>query len=530
MGCSSSKKSHRSTSKTQQLSIPVHSESLFIRSTKTTGRAIEANSLDRPQTLPIDNRDYAPQDVDSYDQLPKIKPSIFVRRNSHKLSDAYQINKKIGEGQFGYVRLAMHKTTNQERAVKSIEKSKITKSSTNSAKIFLELEILKELDHPNILKVFEFFEDGIYFHMVSEYINGEILYNRILTNKNIPEETASNIMQQILSGIAYCHEKSIIHREIHPENILIQSNQGGDLVKIIGFGASAMTEVNLEPNKEFQKLMYTAPEVLSAQTYSKKSDVWSCGVILYTLLTGKPPFYGKDSSTITKRILNQDITFKGPEWQKVSGQAKELVQSMLQYNPDKRISAQNSLEHPWIAAKNSQNVDMSALANLKDFKGIEKIHQAVLMFIGSQTLSRNQVETLTQSFRKLDLNGDGKISREELLQGYLKTMNRTDAAAEVEFIMEKFDSDNSGFIDYTEFLAACLKQEDIINQKNLDLAFKAFDTDQSGKISIKEIQSLLNLNTKESSILKEKIKKIDKDGDGEINLHEFKEAMIETFT
>lgn len=468
--------------------------------------------------------------ITTVSQEIKVDPSLFIKKNDKQVNDNYKIDGKIGEGSNGYIRKATLLSTGEQRAIKSIEKSMISKNPADKLKFFNEVEVLKKIDHPNILKVYEYYEDSTYFHMVTEYISGGQLFDKILQTNDLSEPTVVNLMRQIFSAIAYCHEHKIIHGDLQPENIMLDISS----LKIIDFGTSSLIGTS-HYDLDYSNALFTAPEVLSGKGYNEKCDVWSCGVILYMLLSGKPPFFGKDQKIIEQRVVIGDYSLKSAEWKNVSESAKDLVKHTLEYLPEKRISAKEALEHKWMTeitsgvASKSQ-VDISALSNLQSFRQGQKFQQAVLTFIGSQIVSKESQAKMSENFRKIDTNGDGKISKDELLAVYLKTKNLEEANNEVAVIMDKVDTNNSGFIDYSEFMIACLEHEDIVNDHNLKIAFRAFDTDNSGKINIGELTELFEIGVKKQSYLTEILKGIDNNGDGEIDFAEFTQMMVRTLT
>ena len=468
-------------------------------------------------------------------QSIKIDTALFFRRNSKSLSSSYNLSRKIGEGNYGFVRLAIHKSTGEERAIKSIEKSKLSRNSIAQFKFFNEIDILKKLDHPNIIKIYEFFEDSQYFHLITEYISGGELLHYTLKLKATTEAIIANFMQQILSAVSYCHENAVTHGGIEPENILLDIDNSDITIKLIDFGTSTVIGSNSQSEKDKLNPLYTAPEILLGKNINEKCDIWSCGVILYLLLSGKPPFFGKNNHIIAERVISGEYTLKSPEMVKVSISAIDLITKMLEYNPNKRISAKDALNHIWIKestqkVKSLETFETTNLDNLKLFKAGEKLQHAVLTFISCQILPREQLKIMTDNFRKVDYNGDGKLSRDEIMNAYLKVMNKERAIKTANIIMDKVDTDKSGFIDYSEFLTACLKKEDIIDQNSLDLAFQAFDTDSSGKITFEEIVNLLKLQADEQNDLKNMLIEIDRNSDGEIDLQEFKDMMIKYFS
>ncbi|OMJ73196.1 hypothetical protein SteCoe_28171 [Stentor coeruleus] len=469
------------------------------------------------------NYSYSPnQDI-------KIEASLFVNLNSKNIQENYDLMEKISEGDTAFVRKAFHKTSRKYKAVKSVEKIK-TSNNKDNLNLVKEFNTLKKLDHPNIVKVFECYEDSTYMHTVLEHLPGGQLIDYLIKSNMLSEQIAARIMKQILSALSYCHEKKIIHTDIRSEHILFDSKSENSIPKLISFGKSIIKVPVISNNGKLSRLLYTAPEILNGEPYTAQSDIWSCGVLLYILLSGKPPFAGKTQEILKQRVKTGDFSLKGQEWAKISSPAIELLNQMLVYNPSSRISAKAAMQSPWIKAclsgpSLSPN-DTLALKNLSSFRTKQKLQQIVLVYIANNALSKERLSEMTQTFQKLDKDGDGKISKEELIEAYLQFMSQERAVKEVEAIMKTIDTNNSGFIDYTEFAAACLKREDIEDLDNLDIAFKAFDTDGSGKISAQELRELLCLDEDQSNSLRALLNEIDENGDGQIDIDEFRNMMI----
>lgn len=461
----------------------------------------------------------------------KFSPGNFVTKRAGVLRQNYNISAKIGSGAFGYVRLAVHKDSNQKRAIKTIDKETITKDMKERTKFFNEVDILRKADHPNIIRLYEFYEDDKHYHLVTEYVAGGELFDFIIKSKMLSESIAANFMKQILSAVAYCHEHNIVHRDLKPENLLLDKEAADATVKVIDFGTSAIFDQNKQLTQKYGTAYYIAPEVLRKE-YNEKCDIWSCGVILYIFLSGRPPFGGKNDRDILTKVQQGNVPW-GPEWNKISPEAKRLIKKMLEYDPKHRYSASQALQDPWIISNTSSNhnenlMDANSLETLKGFRVEQKLQHAVLTFIASQLINKEESKKLAETFRNIDKNGDGKLSREELLEAYKSTMGKEAALEEVENIMKTVDINGSGFIDYTEFITACAKKETMLSAENLESAFKAFDCDNSGKITASELREMLGGEaSSHNEVWTKLIAEVDQDKDGEIDLREFKDMMLQ---
>lgn len=460
----------------------------------------------------------------------KVTPATFIQLNTRSFQDVYGVGNRLGAGSFAEVRRCVHKLTGQIRAVKIYRKEKV--SSEELRALMHEAEILKHFDHPNIIRIYEMFEDAKRYYIVMEYCKGGELFYSISTGGYFTEVQAAHIMHQLLSVVAYIHDLGIVHRDLKPENILLEDKETTYDVKIVDFGAAARLGPSGRLSGTIGTSYYIAPEVIHG-TYNEKCDIWSCGVIMYILLTGKPPFSGSDDKEILEKVRAGVYSLDIPEMQNVSKDAVALLKKLL-CPQTARFSAKQALVHPWIQTmsvhefrRSDVSVMTNVLINLKSFTQGKKLKEAVQTFIATQLLSTQETKELREVFREIDKNGDGKLSRQELLDEYLKTMDLESAQAEVDQVMARVDTDHSGFIDYTEFLRASLDMKKVLNANNLEMAFSMIDEDGSGKISAAELQKLLGGESLcDDQVWKQIIGQVDQNGDGEIDLKEFKDIVL----
>lgn len=260
------------------------------------------------------------------------------------IKEKYKITSCIGRGAYGEVRKCYNRETGALRAVKIINKKYLEEEE--KAKLLNEVDVLRQMDHPNILKLYEFYEDKKYYYLVTEFCSGGELFDKISEELYFNERDAANILKQVFSAIYYCHSKKVVHRDLKPENLLLDKDTENPKIKIIDFGTSQMFDPAKKMNKKFGTPYYIAPEVLN-RAYNEKCDVWSCGVILYILLCGYPPFNGANDKQIIDAVLKGKYTLDEPEWDEVSDEAKDLVRKLLTFDPEKRTSAADALQHPW---------------------------------------------------------------------------------------------------------------------------------------------------------------------------------------
>ncbi|CDW88681.1 protein kinase domain containing protein [Stylonychia lemnae] len=445
-----------------------------------------------------------------------------------KITKDYQILNLLGKGGFGEVKKVMHKLTGQMRAMKIIKKDAAEEYLQN---LNNEIKILKVLDHPNIVKLYEIYQDQKNIYLITEYLEGGELFDLILKTKHFNENIAAKIMKQLLSAVAYCHNKNIVHRDLKPENLLLCKPDSFD-VKVIDFGLSR----TFTPEKNMYSKMgtpfYIAPEVLKKK-YNEKCDVWSCGVILYILLCGNPPFNGKNDQAIFDSISLGFVSFQGVEWKNVSNQAKIFIKKLLQVHPDQRLSAQQALSDPWIKIYTSSDtiappMAMNILNNLRSFN-VLLFAQPILILVRTKVPDKTR---LTEIFKSFDKNNDGVLSKEELINGYNLLYGSLDRAIlEVESILAQVDINKNGTIDYSEFLSATMQSTELLTNDKLQAAFNLFDIDQNGRITIEEIKSMLGGDLLEVSndFWESLLGEGDYNGDGEISFEEFKTMMKRLF-
>lgn len=451
-----------------------------------------------------------------------ILPGTFVKINRNDFTEVYQIGRKLGSGAFAEVKFCIHKQNKVNRAVKIISKQMLESEAARN-QFIKEVEILKLLDHPNIIRVFEFFEDEWYFYIVMEHCSGGELFDEILKHKQFTEFEAARIIRQVFSCIAYLHSINVVHRDIKPENLLLEEKDDFFNIKLIDFGIATTGQKDGIVGM-IGTPSYIAPEVITG-SYNEKCDVWSGGVLMYILLSGYPPFQGPSTNDVFSMIKRCIYILDGYGWENISSNAKDLIRKIL--TPQKnRLSAEKVLKHRWMTTNlkkdNSAPENMKGvLDNLVDFSSENALQDAAKLFIITQLMSTKELKEAKDIFLELDENGDGKLSREELTKGYRRFLSRENAEKIVDNIMRRVDTDNNGYIDYNEFLKAAVDVKKVATADYLRSAFELFDKDQNGKISMSELKSVLQAGGEDDTVWQEIIKQVDIDGDGEIDINEF---------
>lgn len=456
-----------------------------------------------------------------------ITPGMFVRISQNFNYSDYVETNKLGSGAFAQVMLCLHKPTKSYRAVKLIHKSGISPSQKSSDYMLTEIQILKSLDHPNILKCFEIFQDDRMFYVSTEYCPAGDLFSEIVKMKSFTESQCAEIMLQLLSAMVYCHEKRVIHRDLKPENILLMEKGENLSIKVADFGSSVILDPNATLSGCYGSAYYLAPEVFSP-AYKEKCDIWSAGIIMYILLTGRPPYSGRDSETIMNNVKRSPFVLTPNNCEGISNDAAKFLKLLLKIDPQQRISAKEAMKNPWIL-KHKEKIltdTQVALKNLQDFNSKSKLKEAVHIFIAAQVSSHQDIKYFQECFMKIDKDGDGRISKDELIQEYSKFMTRNEAENVAVEVIQNIDQDADGMIEYTEFLVSCLKKQKKMSFEDLELAFKMFDADGNGSITLDEIRAVLDDGEiYDEELWKELLKEADKDGDGVVDMKEFISLM-----
>ena len=469
----------------------------------------------------------------------KLTSSTIVADSKTDAEHDYKKLQILGEGTFSTVYEAKNRITDIMRAMKIIKRQKHS-SEQEKREIINEINILKTMDHPNIVKIFEFYSNKDSYSIIMEYCRGGQLVSEIKSYGPFDEKYTAYVMYQIFSAINYCHSMNIIHRDLKPENILIVSkNKSNNYpnIKIGDFGMSKVVEKNAVQNLVVGTIYYVAPEVIKKK-YNEKCDIWSCGVIMYVLLTKKPPFNGDMAEEIIASIEKGEYDLKSPPFDKISKSALDLIQKLLNKDVEKRISAQEALNHPWFKEQQSrelyneildQNIVQKLLNNLKKYKKNSIIQETALAYLVHNFPQMKDVINACKLFNQIDLNGDGKITEHELYKGLCTKIKSDTLEEDVRNIYQKLDMDDDGYIEYEEFVRAAVSKEKFMGDNVLKFAFRFFDKDNSGKIDFDEIEKVFKKSVTDKDHVEEALNKIiyeaDLNRDGKISFEEFSLVM-----
>ena len=464
-----------------------------------------------------------------------ISNRLFINEIKEIPETKYKIKKLLGVGSFGRVFLAQNIYTSEYIAMKEIPKT--SEDLLTDSEIIDEIEILKNLDHPDIVRIMEFYNTEKCYYIINEYCPGGELFDQV--NNKFSESQIAVMFRQILSGLAYLHSNNIIHRDLKLENILIkeiekskETNEDLFVLKIIDFGTAKIFDKNKKANAIVGSSYYIAPEVLNKK-YNRECDLWSAGVILYMFIVGEPPFNGKDDREIMEKVKKGNYSKKEERWLNASNEVKDLISKLLIYEPEKRLTALEALKHPWLKVTNSgmlyNNISkeevLKCVQNLLSYKMNSKFQELVLAYIVHNTPRPKEAKTAIKLFKLANKNEDGKLSRNELKETLLNFVSE-EFLSNYDEIFSLLDGDNNGYIDYEEFLRATLDRKFFINENVLNFAFKFFDKEDTGYISRDKIMSYFVGTKMNEELFSSIFDEIDINKTGKIDFEKFKEMMM----
>ncbi|RLN35348.1 calcium-dependent protein kinase 26-like isoform X2 [Panicum miliaceum] len=425
------------------------------------------------------------------------------------------------EGQFGTTYQCVEKATGKQFACKSIAKRKLV-TDEDVEDVRREIQIMHHLaGHPNVVSIVGAYEDAVAVHLVMELCAGGELFDRIIQRGHYSEKAAAQLARVIIGAVEACHSLGVMHRDLKPENFLFVNQKEDAPLKAIDFGLS----IFFKPGEIFSDVVgspyYVAPEVLM-KGYGCKVDVWSA----------------ETEQGIFEQVLKGELDFSSDPWPSISESAKDLVRKMLNCDPRKRLTAHEALRHPWVCVDGvapDKPLDPAVLTRLKQFSAMNKLKKMALRVI-AENLSEDEIAGLREMFKMLDTDNSGQITLEELKSG-LKRVGANLKDLEIVTLIKgrtqccrlpalcgvwgRADIDNSGSIDYGEFLAATLHLNKVEREDNLFAAFSYFDKDGSGYITHDELQKACEEFGIRDTHLEDIIRDIDQDNDGRIDYNEF---------
>jgi len=462
-----------------------------------------------------------------------------VVSNHGDIRDVYDLLDILGKGGFGMVRRAQVRATGAGRAVKEIKKTFTKEGKLEHGRLKLETVIMSSVDHPNVVRLWEVFEDDSNAYLVMELCTGGTLSGLLTKRGFFQEDDAALAMQQILRATTYLHMNSICHRDLKAKNCLLKDHRPSmrNRVSVADFGLSC----KFKPKQIFTLTVGTsshmAPEVWMKK-YNHSCDIWSCGVIAYNLLCSKLPF-GKDAQKIKHGSLSfEPFVACGNT---VSKCGIELIEELLKRKPQHRCTARKALQHQWFKLhaphRNAMlaSVTQDLIEQLRGFRSLNRLKQAALS-IAASILSENDISSSRELFLALDLDGDGLLSASELRDRLRRSASSVDTAR-VEGVVQPFaqrgkrEKYNSLLplkpFTYTEFLAATFNRRHCLTNNVLKIVFSNFDRDGDGVISLAELASGRMLGHLPPEEIAQTLQDLDKNKDSQIDFLEFSSMMFQ---
>ena len=469
-----------------------------------------------------------------------VSNELLVMHQKGRPTDRYRKGKLIGTGAFGSVYEAKNIIFNNLVAMKVIEKRE--GNEVDEKLILNEINILTKLSHPNIVKIYEFFDSNNYYYIVTEYCKCGELFGYI--RNGLTEHQLAVLFYQVFSGLWYLHENKILHRDIKLENILIsekendiETNEEYFWIKIIDFGTSKIFEKTKKERALVGSAYYIAPEVIN-HYYNEKCDIWSVGVILYMALVGIPPFDGAADDEIIENIKKNDYNKDVPKLLNSSEEVRDLLSKLLDKNDESRYNAEQAINHPWFKKFNGRKLfynfkeeDIKIyINNLINYYYTSKIQSLVIAFLVHNLPNTKSSNIILKVFRNFNTSGNCKLTKEELANGLLKYTKDNEVIEKIDNIYSMLDSDNNGYIEFEEFLRACIDKKEVLTDANMNFAFKFLDKDNTGTLNASKIMEafLKKSNPIIENTFHNTLLEVDDTGDGIIDFEHFKKLMLKT--
>ena len=447
----------------------------------------------------------------------------------HRFSTYYDIDEKdrLGKGSYGSVYLCRHKKTRDAYACKVISMNRI--SSHYLRKLHVEIAIMKEVDHPNVVKLKEVFFGSRTVYLVMDLCQGGELFDELTKahKKGFDEPHAARILQDMLSAVSYLHHHGIVHRDLKLENFLFETKSVDSNLKLIDFGLSKHFHDHEQMHQVVGSAYYTAPEVLKGH-YDHRCDIWSLGIIAYMMLTGSPPFFGDSSDAIHGMIRSKETEYPEKRFAGRSPEAIEFLKLLLVKDPEKRVSLEDALRHPFLKKADTMYLEDGShrrtepsndvVQSLQGFMEMSKFKQVVMGAVAF-TLTPNQIADLKEEFHAIDTDHSGTISMKELRES-MATVRGLKDDSKLHDLIKGIDINSDFEINYNDFVAAAMVKRISIDEDRLHLAFEALDVDEKGYLDYDSIKQAVGGDIPESEI-NNMLTSIDEDGDGKIDYKEF---------
>mmetsp|Transcript_26858 Transcript_26858/g.23655 ORF Transcript_26858/g.23655 Transcript_26858/m.23655 type:complete len:534 (-) Transcript_26858:71-1672(-) len=480
-----------------------------------------AGSSNTEQKLESDDGTKSSADKPSSSQKKKTNSKYPWVLSEHDVKDVYQffdIEKELGRGASCRVLKVKEKGSGKLFAMKEMRRD----DKWNPMLFEQEVNILGKLSgHPNILHYEDCWMDNKNFYVLTSLCTGGELFDKIKELRHFSERHAADVMRTILDAMRYCHERNIVHRDLKPENIVYKDTNHEELV-IIDYGDAKEVEEHSQHDDFVGTAFYLAPEAIRTREgwELKKSDMWTIGVIAYVLVTGRPPFWGRENKEIIRKIVRGNVRF--PSTIKLSDECKDFILSLLQKPPDKRLSASEALKHAWITGESVSAIGEDVLFNLATFGTSNQLKQLIVKTVAANLDRKHRKEYETQ-FINLDLQNDGQLDSEELQAFLVKCgLGQGDAEEKAKRVIKHISGDEKTPISKQDWnhsnVAKLLSSDHLIERQ-----YKKLDVDEDGLISADDLLSIFEgLERKD---IMDIIDEVDLDMDGTINFEEFRRAM-----
>ena len=415
------------------------------------------------------------------------------------ITDQYDIDggEVLGEGMSCVVRTCIHRASKRKMGLKAVKKNRLQQEKIVDMR--REIEIMKALDHPNIVKLYQTFEDHSYIYMIMELCSGGELFDGLANcaSGHYEEYRAAELIQKMLSALNYCHMRKVCHRDLKLENFIFENASPDSEIKLIDFGLSKVYMDGMVMHNVLGTSYYVAPEVL-AGSYGIECDLWGLGVLAFMLLSGQAPFSGATDADIMKLVRIGKYSFSPSGlWRGVSKPAQDFIKKLLVINPKDRMTAKQALDHPWMVEHSKKKLDAKPVSEeavvekvygqLRSYRKFKALKRAALLAI-AYTLSQDEIEASREQFERLDTEHNGYIRCDQLRQ-VLEDHGIPDQ--EVQKIFDEIDQDNSGTIDYSEFIAAAMGERVYLDEENLHDAFHRLDIDGTGFLTVDGLMKIL---------------------------------------
>ena len=440
------------------------------------------------------------------DDNSNTQTTIFTTASSllKDINNIYKFKEVVGKGAFGIVRagyrikeISPHKIY----AIKSIDKTKISQNDINNLE--KEIDILSSLDHPNIARFYETFNDERYFHIVTELCRGKSLTKLLkLKGGKIKEKNCRIIIMKILHAINYCHSHGVVHCDLKPDNIIFEApneeNENDDILnlfglKLIDFGLSSRIKKNKKLNNTVGTAYFIAPEILKGE-YDEKCDIWSIGVILYYILSGKFPFTGKTNNEIFEKIQKNEPNFGKNIFNNISLNAIDFMKKCFFKNPNERFSAQECLLHPWLEPifkhiHSDTFLKDNLIMNFASYNKCSQLKKLILKYLVSN-MGHTELEPYKSAFFAFDFKNQGIITKKDIKKIF-NLYNFDISDSQIKNIMSICDEPSNSFLTYSEFICCCINVGELLTPEKLLNTFLFFDMDNNLLIDSNDLKNTL---------------------------------------